>query len=102
MFRWVIRVDGTGLTIRSAIGWPRIRVPLNEVLRADVTQVRPLRDYGGWGLRVGRGGRIGVVLRSGDALLVQRTGGRSIAVSLDGAYTAAGLLNALADHARRA
>jgi hypothetical protein len=41
------------------------------------------------------------VLRSGEALLVERTGGRSVAVTVDGAATAAGLLNALADHARR-
>ncbi|HZM84505.1 MAG TPA: DUF1648 domain-containing protein [Candidatus Limnocylindrales bacterium] len=102
MFRWVVRVDGTGLAIRSAIGWPRVRVPLDEVVRADVIQVRALRDFGGWGLRVGRGGRVGVVLRSGEAMLVQRTGGRSVAVTVDGAATGAGVLNALADRARRA
>jgi Domain of unknown function (DUF1648) len=102
VFRWVVRVDSTGLTVRSAIGWPRVRVPLDEVVRADVIRVRPLRDFGGWGLRVGRGGRVGVVLRSGAAMLVQRTGGRSVAVTVDGAATAAGVLNALADHARRA
>jgi hypothetical protein len=101
MFRWVIRVDSRGLTIRSALGWPRIRVPLDEVVRADVIQVRPLRDFGGWGLRVGRGGRVGVVLRSGEAMLVQRTGGRSVAVTVPGAAAGAGVLNALADHARR-
>jgi hypothetical protein len=102
MFRWVVRVDSTGLTIRSALGWPRVRVPLDEVVRADVIEVRPLRDFGGWGLRVGRGGRVGVVLRSGEAVLVERTGGRSVAVTVDGAATAAGVLNALADRARQA
>jgi hypothetical protein len=101
MFRWVVRVDSTGLTIRSAIGWPRVGVPLEEVVRADVIQVRPLRDYGGWGLRVGRGGRVGVILRSGEAIVVQRTGGRSVAVTVDEAATGAALLNALADQARR-
>jgi hypothetical protein len=98
---WVVRVDRTGLTIRSTTGWPRIHVPLDEVVRADVIEVRPLRDFGGWGLRVGRHGRVGVVLRSGQALLVQRTGGRSVAVTVDDAATAAGLLNAHADHARQ-
>lgn len=101
MLRWVVRVDSAGLAIRSAIGWPRVHVPLDEVVRADVIEVRPLRDFGGWGLRVGRGGRVGVVLRSGEAMLVERTGGRSVAVTVDGAATAAGVLNALADHARR-
>lgn len=97
---FVVRVDRTGLTVRSAVGWPRYRVPLDEVVRADVTQVSPVKDYGGWGWRVGRQGRVGVVLRKGEALLVERTGGRSIAVTVDGAATAAGLLNTLADRAR--
>jgi hypothetical protein len=100
MFRWVVRVDDSGLLLRSALGWPRIRVPLDEVVRADVTEVRPVRDFGGWGLRVGRGGRVGVVLRGGEALLVQRTGGRSVAVTVDNANIPAGLLNTLADRAR--
>jgi hypothetical protein len=100
MFRWMVRIDGTGLMVRSAIGWPRLRVPLDEVVRADVIEVRPVRDFGGWGLRVGRHGRVGVVLRRGPALLVQRTGDRSVAVTMDGAATAAGMLNAHADQAR--
>jgi hypothetical protein len=98
---FVVRVDHEGLTVRSAIGWPRYRVPLDEVVRADVTQVSPLRDFGGWGWRVGRGGRVGVVLRAGGAVEVQRTGGRAIVVTLDDAAGAAGLLNALADRARQ-
>jgi hypothetical protein len=101
MFWWTVRVDGAGLTIRSTLGWPRVRVPLDEVVRADAIRVRPLRDYGGWGLRVGSGGRVGVILRRGEALLVQRTGGRSVAVTVHGAATAAGVLNSLADRARR-
>jgi hypothetical protein len=102
MFRWTVRADSDGLTVRSATGWPRVHVPLDEVVRADVVNVRPLRDFGGWGLRVGRGGRVGVVLRPGEALLVERTGGRSVVVTVDGAAGAAGVLNALADRARSA
>jgi hypothetical protein len=97
---FVVRVDRTGLTVRSAIGWPRYRVPLDEVVQASVTQVSPLKDFGGWGWRVGRDGRVGVVLRTGEALLVERTGGRSIVVTVDEPAKAAGLLNALADRAR--
>lgn len=100
LISFVFRVDKAGLTVRSAVGWPRYRVPLDEVVRADVIQVSPVKDYGGWGWRVGRDGRVGVVLRKGEALLVQRTGGRSIAITVDDAAKAAGLLNALADRAR--
>ena len=102
MFSFVVRVDRTGLAVHSALGWPRTRVPLDEVVRADVIQVRPLREFGGWGWRVGRGGRVGIVLRAGAALLVERTGGRSLVVTVPDARTAAGLLNALADRERQA
>jgi hypothetical protein len=97
-----VRVDQAGLTVSAPTRWPRIRVPLNELVRADTVEVRPMRDFGGWGWRVGRGGRLGIVLRGGEALLVERTGGRSIVVTVDGAGVAAGTLNALADRARRA
>jgi hypothetical protein len=98
----VVRVDDDGVSIRSPLGWPRTSVPLDEIVRADVTQVRPLRDFGGWGWRVGRGGRVGVALRRGESLLIERTGDRSVVVTVDGAATAAGLVNALADRARSA
>jgi hypothetical protein len=98
----VVRVDDGGVTIRSGLGWPRTRVPLDEIVRADVTEVRPLRDFGGWGWRVGRGGRVGIALRRGESLLIERTGGRSIVVTVDGAAVAAGVVNALADRARSA
>lgn len=100
MLSFVVRVDADGLTVRSALGWPRTRVPVDEVLRADVVPVNPLRQFGGWGWRVGRGGRVGIVLRKGEGLLVERTGGRSIVVTVDDAATAAALLNTLADRNR--
>jgi hypothetical protein len=96
----VVRVDGGGITIRSSLGWPRTRVPLDEVRRADVIDVSPLRDFGGWGWRVGRKGRVGIALRRGESLLVERTGGRSVVVTVDGSAMAAGLVNSLADRAR--
>jgi len=101
MFSFVVRVDRTGLVVRSALGWPRTHIPLDEVVRADVIGVRPTRDFGGWGWRVGRGGRVGIVLRAGEGLLVERSGGRSLVVTVGGAREAAGLLNALATRARQ-
>jgi hypothetical protein len=101
MFAFSVRVDPSGLTVRSAARWPGTHVPADEVVRASVTQVRPLADYGGWGWRTARDGRVGVVLRSGEALLVERTGGRSFAVTVDDAEDAAALLNTMAARARR-
>ena len=59
-----------------------------------------MAEFGGWGYRVGRGGRVGVVLRTGEALQVQRTGGRAFVVTVDDAATGAALLNTLAARSR--
>jgi len=100
MFAFTVRVDASGLTVRSTAGWPRTHVPAAEVVAASVVQVSPFADFGGWGWRVGRAGRVGVVLRKGEGLLVERTGGRSLVVTVDDAATGAALLNTVAEQAR--
>ncbi|MFI2485440.1 DUF1648 domain-containing protein [Promicromonospora kroppenstedtii] len=102
MLSFTVRVDSSGLTVRSTLGWPGTRIPAGEVLVASATQVNPLGDYGGWGWRVALdgSGRTGVVLRKGEALAVDRTGGRGFVVTVDGAAEAAALLNTMAERAR--
>jgi len=100
MASFTVTVDARGLTARSGLGWPRQHVPLDEVVRAQVVHVRPFPEFGGWGYRIGRGGRVGIVVRTGEGLLVERTGGRSLVVTVDDAATAAALLNTLADRSR--
>lgn len=99
--RWRVVVDHTGLTVSPLISRPRTRVPLDEVLQAEVGTVSPMGDFGGWGYRVGRDGTVGIVVRSGEALEVRRTGGRNLVITVDDAATGAALLNTLADRARR-
>lgn len=95
-----VGVDERGLTVRSPLGWPTWRVPLAEVAAADVVDVHPLRDFGGWGYRIGHGGRSGVVLRRGPGLEVTRGDGRRFVVTVDGAAEAAALLLALTARSR--
>ncbi|MBO0900814.1 DUF1648 domain-containing protein [Cellulomonas sp. zg-ZUI222] len=95
-----VSVDARGLVARSPLGWPSMRVPLDEVVVARVATVEPLREFGGWGYRVGAGGRVGFVLRRGEAVEVERTGGRVNVVTVDDAATAAALLNTLAERSR--
>jgi hypothetical protein len=97
---FTVTVDRRGLAVRSLLGWPRMAVPLDEVVQASVVAVRPFPEFGGWGYRVGRGGRVGVVLRTGEGLQVERTGGRSFVVTVDDAATGAALLNTLAARSR--
>lgn len=100
MFVWDVRVDATGLTATGAMGWPRQHVPAREVLRADVEEISPFRQFGGWGLRTAVDGRTGVVVRRGEAIAVERTGGRRFVVTVDDAATGAALLNTFAVRAR--
>lgn len=95
-----VTVSAAGLVARSPLGWPRVHVPLDQVVAAHAEAVSPLRDFGGWGYRVALDGRAGFVLRAGDAIVVERTGGRTTVVTVDDAATAAALLNTLAERAR--
>ncbi|ADG74285.1 conserved hypothetical protein [Cellulomonas flavigena DSM 20109] len=95
-----VAVDARGLVARSPLGWPSVRVPLDEVVAARVTQVDPFGEFGGWGYRIGVGGRVGFVLRKGEGIEVERTGGRVTVVTVDDAAAGAALLNTLADRTR--
>lgn len=86
-----VRVDREGLDVRSVAGFPAFRVPIEQIDAAQSGEVQPLADFGGWGLRWAPG-RFGVVMRAGEALIVTRSGGRRIAVTVDDAATAAALL----------
>lgn len=97
---WTVSVDARGFVARSAFPRPRVVVPLAEVEHATVRTVSPLNEFGGWGLRTGLDGTVGLVLRSGEAIEVRRTGGRRVVATVDDAATGAALLNTLAERAR--
>jgi len=96
-----VRVSSAGLSVRSLAGWPRIRVPVDEIDAVGVVPVAPMADFGGWGWRIGLDGRMGVVLRAGDALEVRRRRGRTIVVTVEGAAQAASVLAAMVERGRR-
>lgn len=100
MLAFRVSVDASGLRLRSALGWPRTQVPATEIVGVEVTDVSPFREFGGWGVRVGRGGEVGWVLRAGEGIRVQRTGGRDLVVTVPDAATGAALLGTLAERAR--
>ncbi|MFE5484190.1 DUF1648 domain-containing protein [Streptomyces sp. NPDC056527] len=96
-----VTVDRRGLTLRPALApWPRVRVPLDEVASASAREIDALAEFGGWGYRV-RAHRTGMVMRSGEGLVVRRDGGREFAVTVPDARTAAALLNTLVERRGR-
>lgn len=93
---WRVRIDASGFAATGGPGWPRFVVPLNEVESCAVITVTPMRDFGGWGIRWGAKGRIGIVTRTGSALEVRRKDGRTLVVTVSQAEQGAALLNTLA------
>lgn len=85
----------------AAVGlWPvpgiRTTIELDEITSVEAIDVRPL-SHGGWGYR-GRLrllGKAAVVLRSGDGIRLELSGGREIVLSIDDAVTGAGVLGDL-------
>lgn len=91
---WRVRIDGSGVAAVGALGFPAVRVPLDDIASAAVIAVAPVGDYGGIGLRYGRG-VTAVATRGGEALEVTRVDGRRLVLTVDDAATAAGVLRAL-------
>jgi hypothetical protein len=49
------RVDESAVTAEFGyLGWPARRIPISAIERARVVEYRPLRQFGGWGIRSGR------------------------------------------------
>lgn len=94
MCRATVLVDRAGLRVRSAGRVTWLRIPLDRIRQAQADQVRPLAEFGGWGLRWGVRGR-GFVTRTGPALRVDAADGSSTWVSVDDAEQAAATLNTL-------
>ena len=92
---WRVRIDNSGVVVRSFVGLPRFRVRLADIDGASVPVVNPLVEFGGWGIRFGSGRRMGVILNGGDALEVHRMNGSSLVVTVSDAEGAASLINGL-------
>jgi hypothetical protein len=92
----LVRVTVAQSGVVVSLGWwgfPRWRVPLDSVTRAEVEVVRPMA-YGGWGYRARPGVRA-IVVRSGDGLRLVRDDGADLVYTVEDAQTAAGLVNAI-------
>lgn len=99
---WRVSAGVAGLVVRSVVGLPVFRVAASDIAEVRVVDVDPVGDFGGWGVRVGLPGggrRLGVVLRAGEAIEVQRCDGRRLVVTVDDAATGAAVLAAAAQDA---
>lgn len=87
-----VKVDASGVTWRAALGAPSGHIDLAAIDGAAVVDVSP-GDYGGLGLRA-LPGRLGIITRSGPALLV-RHANRQFVATVDDPVGAAALIEGL-------
>ncbi|GIE30910.1 hypothetical protein Ait01nite_039550 [Actinoplanes italicus] len=95
-------VDGRGVTIGfGPWGWPRVRVPLREIVSAAPGSVQ-IAQWGGWGYRVSLDGHgRGLILRSsGPAVRLELSDDRYLLATVRDPETVAALVNSLLDTAR--
>ncbi|MDN5821603.1 MAG: DUF1648 domain-containing protein [Brachybacterium sp.] len=94
-----VRADRSGVRVSWGLQrWPRHTYALEAVTVAESVEIDPLH-WGGWGYRRSRHG-IGLVLRRGPGLLLRRDGLSDVAITVDDATSAAGLVNALTQRSR--
>lgn len=80
--RFKVQVSSAGLEVRSVVGWPAFRVPIDDIDDVSVTEVQGFTDFGGWGVRK-MPGAFGIIMSNGDALHVTRLDGRRLVVTID-------------------
>lgn len=90
-----MRIDAEGLRLRSVpLGWPSVRVGLDEITSVSSGEISGMSEFGGWGLRMAPGAR-GIILQDGEALRVERSGKPALVVTVDDAAEAADVLASL-------
>lgn len=62
------------------VSWIRKRVPLAEVVGMESVRYSPLRDFGGWGIRGGSGGKMAWTMRGDRALRLTLRDGKLLYV----------------------
>ena len=81
--RLVIQIDAEALSATFGFfGWPSQRIPLADIVRARAVTYRPIRTFGGWGIRCGafEGETTSVYsVRGSRGVLLELSGERRIA-----------------------
>ncbi|MFC9230796.1 DUF1648 domain-containing protein [Streptomyces decoyicus] len=97
-----VTVDRHGLSLSPTFLPYRCRfrrIPPDRIAEAGSRRIACFAEFGGWGYRIRAGGS-GLVLRSGEGIVVRLTNGKEFVVTVDDAATAVALLNTYTDRAR--
>jgi hypothetical protein len=78
MTRQKTTVSAEGVTVRIGMLYTA-RIPIAEIARAEAVSYRPIRDYGGWGIR-GTRARRALTTRGDRGVLLIRTNGSTLLI----------------------
>jgi hypothetical protein len=95
--RATVTVERYGVRARLGLfGFPRRFIGMDQIRGAVVVNVRPIKDYRGWGDRAGKFTRA-YVCRKGQAIRLQMDRGPDFVITIDGARRAADRINAFVE-----
>jgi hypothetical protein len=76
--RQVTRVEPGAVTVRFGLLY-RTSIPTSDIRTAEAVQYRPVREYGGWGIR-GMGRRRALNMRGDRGVLLTRNDGSTVLI----------------------
>ncbi|MGV8872674.1 MAG: DUF1648 domain-containing protein [Rhodococcus sp. (in: high G+C Gram-positive bacteria)] len=94
LLRFTVHIDSDGLYV-SSLGMAAFDYDIDEITGASVRTVDPMKDFGGWGLRIKGRGNYAVATAAGPAAFVTFANGDRLTIGAAGAATIAGTLNTL-------
>ena len=85
-----------GVRVAGVAGFPTVTVPLDQIESVEAGSVSA-KSFGGWGLRKSLSGHDAVLTRSGPALVVTRTDGAKLHITIDDPALPASIMASLLD-----
>ena len=80
----VVEVSPDELTVTwGRLRWPTKRIAFDDVTAMEAVTYRPIREFGGWGIRFGGGGKSAWTTRGSKALKVETKDGKVVYVGSD-------------------
>lgn len=92
---WKVTINDHSVSVRSLWGFPKFFFDISALTAAQATTVRPLAEFGGYGIRTALSGRWGVIANHERALELFPQGKSSFVVTVKDAETAAKLINGI-------
>ncbi len=80
----IVEVTPDEMTVTfGRLRWPTKGIAFDDVVAMDPVTYRPIREFGGWGIRFARGGKSAWATRGNKALKVELKNGKTVYVGSD-------------------